>query len=165
MVPDAPHGWPSPMAPPSEQTMSGSSPRSSIDGQHHGREGLGDLDGTDVGQGDARGRGTAGAASSRRTAGAGPSPGRSGRPAATAAATIRRYGSPAASGRRPRCVTATAAAPSEMPQELPAVAVPSAPNDGSAAVPTAGVVMPGARPLVARNVMHRNDFRVVDTGL
>ena len=71
------------MAPPCAQTTLLFQAQFVDDGQHHRRERLGDLDRADVA--DRRpARGTAGLVSSRRIAGAGASPGSSGRPAATA---------------------------------------------------------------------------------
>ena len=61
-------------------------------------------------------------------------------------------------------VTASTAAPSEMPQELPAVAVPSAPNDGRSLARRAAVI-PGRGRSSTETCCDGNDFRLEDAGL
>ena len=162
MVPDAPHGWPSPIAPPSAQTSSSSMPRSSIDGEHHRRERLGDLDGADVVQADPAGgdgRLVQQPPDGRRRAES-----RQVRPCRRRRRRRRSAGT--AGPRRPAAdsvVTATAAAPSEMPQELPAVAVPSGPNDGRSRA-SRSLVIPARGRSSWEMSLHRNDLRVVCAG-
>ena len=149
IVPEAPHGCPSPIAPPCAHTRSSSMPRSSIDREHDGREGLGDLDRADVGERNA-------AAGHRRPGEQAPhrgrrAPARAGRADRRRRPRRRSAGMAARPSRAARSVvTATAAAPSEMPQELPAVAVPSGPKDGRSRPSRAGV-QAGPRPLVPAN--------------
>ena len=122
-APEAPHGWPSASAPPCGQTRSGSSPSSWQQARIcPAKASLNSTTSMSSSVRPAR-------SSAARAAGTSDSPRRFGSSPAVAVASTRRPGRPSR-----RCVAASArattAAPSLIPQELPAVCVPPGPNAG-----------------------------------
>ena len=134
IAPEAPHGWPSAIAPPSGQTRSwsassGSRPRASV----HARTWAAKA--SVISTTSTAARGSPARASTASTAGAGPSPGRPGSTPATAVATTRRPARPSASAAG---TSARTAAPSLIPQELPAVTLPPGVNAAGIRASTSG---------------------------
>ena len=144
IVPDAPHGCPSPIAPPSRADPVLVQAQLVDHREHHRRERLGDLDRADVGSGCRDGPAAVQQPPDR---GRRAETGQVGPPGGDRRAEDPQVGQVRRAGRSLRWSPPSAAAPSEIPQELPAVAVPSGAEGG----PKPGQPRASSRPARGRS--------------